>query len=717
METSNWIDLAAKQLLKVVLALPRSNVIIETILNQQNEPHLAAESKSTNYFGLAAAAASIIFAVIFFVIRLDEYGQWPPKIYQSKSVVNLTSEKILWDVHYGASKGCDTDACYRREDTPHSFFRRQAVLPLREFPIPDWMPGDPIFYRTTVKIPPEIIARSELEPISLHTIIMFAESWDMYLNDTLVFQGTKETMLAPIPRQYIRDDGTVRISIRAAVGDLPYQGIANKGDILIGPRSKLAPLAFFSRDNSTSLQLLYLLPKLSFCVVFAIIFLIVRQNQEVAWLLAFGLSSSLELFLRSEFSVGLGLKSETTILLAFIMRNYSLLYLARFVAAFFRLKIPALEKFMKWGFMFLTTLNILCLFYFSYQTATKTLDVIAIFMKPCVYLFSVFLAASMAAALSANPRSIIRARIAVLFSVLLVFGTGLSFVDLTNLIANTMNIQFAKISLVNFGWVFDLILFIFMASITGFEMAMQRIQRLELESKLEKIDSHLDLAASVQKSLFPDPLQGTFGNITWACRYIAAERMAGDWIFVGPGRAQNTKFIVGDVTGKGPAAALAVAAIVSYLKSFDSNPDGLESTVKKLNDHLFELFNGKCSSCICAAEIDANGATRVVVHGMLGWIHISKNGVKMATARGSPLGLHTNFQVTANEFSLDIGDTLLCFSDGCLDGAREMRRLIQELGKLNRSTMSLDSIFELVNAIGKNTVLPDDKAMIMLTLG
>jgi Stage II sporulation protein E (SpoIIE) len=701
-------------LFRALSRIPSSKTLMASVTGRPSESEINREPPLSDGFGLALAISCLVLAVLFFVSRLAEYGQWPPAIYQTSEVYNLTSQKVVWDIHYGPSRGCLQDECYRDESTPKSYFRRQAVLPLREFPIPDWQHGDPIFYRATIKIPSELINRTDLNPLSLHTVLMFAKSWDFYLNNTLVFQGTQETMLVPIPQSFIRHDGTVAISIRANVGDLPYQGIANKGDLVIGPRSKLAPISYLARDNETSLQLLYLLPKLAFCVVFSIIFMFVRRNQEIAWFLGFGLSSSLELFLKSGFSSGLGIGSETTLLLALLTRNYSLLFLARFIYAFFRLNIKSLEKFLRLSTLVLTIFNILCLFVFSYQQATRILDIIAIVLKPCVYLFSVLLAALMAASLSGNERSRVRARIALILMMLFIFGNGLAFIDLTNLITNTLNIQWGKVAIVNFGWIFDLILFVFMASITGLEMATQHAHGRNLQNKLENIDSRLELAASVQNSLLPSPMAGSEGNIEWTCRYIPAERMAGDWLYIGTSRSRPPRFFLGDVTGKGPAAALAVAAIISLLKSMDDRPSDVEDTISTLNKHLFQIFHGHSSTGVCLAEIGQDGVARIVVQGMAGWIHVSQTNVKIANSRGSPLGGNSAIEVTCLEVPMEVGDSLLCFSDGCLEGSREMRKFIQELNKLERKDMNFEKVFDMVNEIGKGSVLLDDKAMIML---
>ena len=706
------IDRASALALRAIVWVPGSKHLRHSLLTTQSETSDSQPIRKW-LFAKAVPILCLAFAVTFFAKRLIDYGSWPPAEYKSPQVYNLTSEKVLWDIHYGPSLGCTDERCYVDKNTPSSFFRRHDVLPLREFPLKDWNGTNVVYYRATVKIPARVLEQNGETPLSIHTILMFAKSWDFYLNGELVFQGVQETMLTPIPRSLIGADGTINIGIVARVEKLPYQGIANRGDLVIGPRQLLAPLAFFARDNTTSLQLIYLLPKLTFCLVFSILFLFMRTNQEIAWFLIYGLTSSLELYFRSEFSQQLGLTGETTALLALMARNYSLLAFARFIFAFFRLHKRPLDLFMDGLLTLLTVINIACLAGASYASATKALDIVAIIIKPCVYLFSVILAMIMAGLLSAESRSRFRSRIALSFAVLLTAGTVLAFIDLTKLIAATFGIAI-PVTIVNLTWVFDLVLFVFMACVTGLELAVQHAQQRQMSHKLQNLNDRLELASTVQSTLLPNPMNGQRGNVQWHCFYVAAERLAGDWLFISEGRNHPIRFFLGDVTGKGPAAALAVAAIISLLRKKDFEPSPIITTIKELNKHLFHLFRGSASTAICMAEVTADGQTKVISNGMTGWMHLSPGKARMVRARGSILGTMDQLEIEIAETHLDIGDFLLCFSDGCLEGQRQVRRLCLEFEKMDGQKISPEDLFRAVVKIGKDTVLPDDQAMIVI---
>jgi serine phosphatase RsbU (regulator of sigma subunit) len=169
---------------------------------------------------------------------------------------------------------------------------------------------------------------------------------------------------------------------------------------------------------------------------------------------------------------------------------------------------------------------------------------------------------------------------------------------------------------------------------------------------------------------------------------------------------------LGDVTGKGPAAALAVAAIVSLLRKKDFEPTPLDSTIKELNIHIFNLFRGNIGSAVCAAQMDDNGIMSIAVHGMAGWVHVSKAGAKLIPARGHSLGTLDHIDVQLTTFQLDVGDFIFAFSDGCIEGTRPIARLIRHLTTNQNPHITADELFKTINEIGKDSVHADDKAMI-----
>lgn len=250
---------------------------------------------------------------------------------------------------------------------------------------------------------------------------------------------------------------------------------------------------------------------------------------------------------------------------------------------------------------------------------------------------------------------------------------------------------------------------IFDASLT---ILKQKSSVLSLTSELKELDSRLELASSVQSNLLPSPRHGTIGNVSWACRYIPAEHLAGDWICVDDRDQIRTRFYLGDVTGKGPAAALAVSSIISIVKTMQTTNLAPACSISDFNRHLFKIFAGQASSSLCYAEIDEAGIATVVVCGMLGWIHIKPEKIAILRSINSFLGQREALPFEQVSVQLDVADTLICFSDGCLDGSRSLKKLIKTLDTTKNAPLEFDKLFDLINNLGKGSVLNDDKAML-----
>ena len=452
---------------------------------------------------------------------------------------------------------------------------------------------------------------------------------------------------------------------------------------------------------------------MTFCVVFAILFLFLRTNQEIAWLLIYGLASSVELYLRSDFSARLPFSGEVTALLALMARNYAILAFARFGYAFFRLRVRRAEKFADMGIIALTIFNLACVTVIPYSLATKYLDIIAIITKPASYLSIVVLALLMASFLSKNPLSKNRSRVALLFAIVMIAGSILAILDLYKLIAMTFGLK-TPAFIVNLTWLFDLVLFMFISTITAVEIAIQFSQRKFLAERLQNLNDRLELASTVQTTLLPSPLKNARNGLSWECYYTADERLAGDWILVSEPDTGARNFFLGDVTGKGPAAALAVAAIVSLLRKKDFEPTSLSSQIKELNKHLFHLFRGSSSTALCAASIDSSGLATIACHGMTGWLHLREGKTALIPARGNILGTGDHMDTNPIQVQLEKGDILVCFSDGCFEGQRALKKFCDSVASQNLRQQPLEAVINAVLVTGAERQVADDKAVLIV---
>lgn len=678
------------------------------LFGEKSVPH-ARQISQKSLMGPVAAVLTLALIGAFFFARLADFSEWPPKVYSDESVYNLTKNKIEWDVYYGKSPSCGAIECHLTESYPQTEFLKTAVLPMQEFPLRGYKNGDVVYYRARIRIPPPMLLGEDA--LALHTIIVFAKAYQVYINEKLIYQGGQETMLVPILREAIQPDGTLFVSIKADPGTLPYQGVSNRGDLVVGPRDQLSYLSFFYRDAQTSMILLYVLPKLAFCVVFSVIFLFVRQAKEIPWFVVYGLVSVFELYLRSEFSNGLPLSGTDRTLLGLLTRNISFLVLFRFVLAFFRVHWTWMDRVFSGVVVAFILSCIVMSRFFGYETTGNFLDVIGLILKPAVLFTSIFIACLMAGGLAKQSQTLWRSRMAVSFAFVISLGMFPMIGDLIRIVNDLAGYKFS-ISMINYTAVFDLFLFTFMSGIVALEMALRMIQQREATIRLQALSDRLELASTVQSNLLPMPMNGDMAGYRYWCRYEPADRLAGDWLYVSHIDETKVRFFLGDVTGKGPAAAIAMSAIMSLLRKFDFEPVTLESLVKQLNKHIAYLFKGNLGSALSVVEGEVEGTCRVMTFGAVGWFHLrGDGGVELIQSRGGILGTSTSVIPYAASVKLERGDRLIAFSDGCLDGVRYLKKLHDDLLNQHKE-MSPEELYKAICKYGIEQVNQDDKTFI-----
>lgn len=162
--------------------------------------------------------------------------------------------------------------------------------------------------------------------------------------------------------------------------------------------------------------------------------------------------------------------------------------------------------------------------------------------------------------------------------------------------------------------------------------------------------------------LLPPPTL-TVGGWTVAHRYQPAGIVSGDYVDLVP-FGQRLYFMLGDVSGKGVAAAMLMAQLHAMFRSL--LPTGLP----------LENLMARASALLCASSLPAQYAT--LVCGYLepdGEVAISNAGhppplivaeghQTEVRATGLPIGMFCESQFSSAHLTLARGDTLLIYTDG-----------------------------------------------------
>jgi serine phosphatase RsbU (regulator of sigma subunit) len=191
----------------------------------------------------------------------------------------------------------------------------------------------------------------------------------------------------------------------------------------------------------------------------------------------------------------------------------------------------------------------------------------------------------------------------------------------------------------------------------------------ELESARDLIKFDLDLAHDVQRGLLPAKCPEMPGY-EFAAYYEAASEVGGDYYDFIPMPGRRMAVLLGDVAGKGVAAALLMAKLTADARSCMMTEADPATAFDKLNIVMNRADIGRNFVTLLAIVIDPadNTATMVnaahpspLIYRRATGDVIEAVGVEMT---GLPLGPFDGFQYPSALISLEPGDCVLAFTDG-----------------------------------------------------
>lgn len=655
---------------------------------------------------------AILSAIIWFLsIRIGSYLDYPPQIYNDPQIYNLTQEKIKWDVFYGSSPKCGEIDCHLTSDFPKKNYLKQMVLPAREFPLSDYKSGQLIYLRTTVFLP-DFMRKTPL--LVIHTPKIFAERYWLYINNRLVEEGDMESLLASIPSDLLGADGRLDIAFKIDPGNLSFQGIANRSDLVIGEKAKLRPTIFLSKDLSSNLFLWFLLPRITFCTMFAFFFITMSRTRDIYAFVLYAFLGALELFFRSEYASTMLPWDVKWNFLGMLSRNFSTFAFVSFIYCYFRLNDARFNRILALGVGGQIVLAILCFTVIPYKAADTMTDLIIVLLKPASLAFAAFISIRSFHRLRASQDSKIRMQSALLLSVVFLFWFVVSLFESTDAVLDMLGYNAG--GLVRKTWLVDLAFFFVLAALTAIEIGASFANKRAIEAELRALEERLELGRMVQNLLLPESLIGEFNGAKYQFFYEPAQKMSGDWLNIWKTETGECRLFVGDVVGKGPQAALAVAAIASSLSECRDAQLSMSDTIARINHRLIELFHGTVGTTLTAISLDAHMKAELYTCGALGWIVFADNVWDYVPLRGSSLGVDAKITVSTKIIQLKPNNTLIAFTDGCLEGSRALKVLFKQLKLKNIDPGSKLDLHREIISVGQTSVVEDDKTMLIISL-
>lgn len=190
-----------------------------------------------------------------------------------------------------------------------------------------------------------------------------------------------------------------------------------------------------------------------------------------------------------------------------------------------------------------------------------------------------------------------------------------------------------------------------------------------------RLTEDLHLARQVQRHLIPTGTHAHAG-LRFHSSYHPASAVGGDYFDCIPAADGGTMLLIGDVTGKGAAAAMLVAAVKSALlglAAHESDPAALllplNALVRSLSEQAMTLY--------ALSFPPGSGAARLANAGHLFPFLLPAGGPPrlVDVDGGLPLGLLINAKYATNLLPLAPGDRLVLYTDGIVEATNAQGEL------------------------------------------
>jgi sigma-B regulation protein RsbU (phosphoserine phosphatase) len=237
------------------------------------------------------------------------------------------------------------------------------------------------------------------------------------------------------------------------------------------------------------------------------------------------------------------------------------------------------------------------------------------------------------------------------------------------------------------------------------------------------------LVAGLQRSLLPTSLAVPPGMTTASHYHMAsADEVGGDFYDLFPLSGDRWGFFLGDVRGKGVAAAAVTAAARYTLRAaavYDSEP---VAVLRNLNTVLYQDYaapgHRHCTVIVGILERQRSGYTATVAsggHPPALVVRADGSAAYHTTDGGTLVGILAEPRLVARTISLGAGDTLILYSDGLTEartatGARYGDEALREFAQGLGPTSAPVVVKALAGLLGTFAQVDDDVAVIALSV-
>lgn len=244
----------------------------------------------------------------------------------------------------------------------------------------------------------------------------------------------------------------------------------------------------------------------------------------------------------------------------------------------------------------------------------------------------------------------------------------------------------------------------------------------QLERQERRLERELGLAHELQLRLLPAQCP-ILDNLEMAAKFVPARAIGGDLYDFLPYTLSRLGIAIGDVSGKGAAAALYAALVSGIIRSHAAAEPSPEEMLTVVNFGLNERpIDAQFVALIYAVWDDRARQLHVANSGLPRPIRVHHGHVSTMQLTGMPLGLFSDAQAEEHTFQADPGDLFVFFSDGIpdarsRDGAAFGHTRIEEIilsCKDDSAQVVVDRIFHAVSEHAAGAEPFDDQSVVAL---
>ena len=234
------------------------------------------------------------------------------------------------------------------------------------------------------------------------------------------------------------------------------------------------------------------------------------------------------------------------------------------------------------------------------------------------------------------------------------------------------------------------------------------------------LERDLALAARIQRGLLP---RADVASTGWHVRYHyqPAGLVSGDFCDLVETKS-GLLFLFGDVAGKGLAASMLMSHLHATFRTLADSDLSLERMVQLANRLFCESTLAGQYATLVVGRAALDGGVELISAGHLPVLHLRNSGAVPQPATSYPLGMFRSAEFVPRKISLDVGESLLLFTDGATEarnatdeeyGVHRMTALASQCADLSPDRLLENCLSELSQFAGAKK-MHDDLTLLAL---